>query len=134
MIAGTGITIQGQTISATGGGAPVEGASVSIQQLANYEFYAEKYVVTSGQKTLTTFSFLCFSTTAEYVLTGTLKEELKKYVYSGITISNGALTITNDGTNMKLINSAPSETVIQHASFTFYEETVPGGGGGGSAV
>jgi len=126
LTAGTGITIQGHTISATGGGAPAPGASVSIQQLANYEFCAEKYVVTSGQKTLTTFSFQCFSTTAEYVLTGTLKEELEKFVRSGYSVSNGAITITNDGTTMKLINSAPSETVDQQGTFTFYSYT--GGG------
>ena len=129
LTAGTGITIQGNTISATGSGAPVEGASVSIQQLANYEFYAEKYVVTSGQKTLTTFSFQCFSTTAEYVVTGTLKEELEHFLPPGAGISNGAITITNDGTTMKLINSAPSEEpdhVIQQATFTFYKYT--GGG------
>ena len=123
LVAGEGITIEGQTISATGGGAPVEGASVSIQELANYEFYAEKYVVTSGQKTLTTFSFQCFSTTAEYVLTGTLKEELEDYVLPNVSISNGAITITNDGTTMKLINSAPSENVNQHATFTFLVDT-----------
>ena len=129
LVAGEGITIEGQTISATGGGAPVQGASVSIQELASYEYYAVKYVVTSGQKTLTTFSFECFSTTAEYVLTGTLKQELEYYVFPNKSISNGALTITNDGTTMKLINSAPSENVNQHATFTFYDFT--GGGGGG---
>ena len=130
LTAGTGITIQDNVISATGGGAPVQGASVSIQELANYEFYADKYVVTSGQKTLTTFSFQCFSTTAEYVLTGTLKEELEKFVDSGYSVSNGAITITNDGTTMKLINSAPSENVCQQGTFTFYVST--GGGGGES--
>ena len=134
LTAGTGITIQGNTISASDSGAPVQGASVSIQQLANYEFYAEKYVVTSGQKTLTTFSFQCFSTTAEYVLTGTLKEELEKFVDSGYSISNGAITISNDGTNMKLINSAPSENVYQQGTFTFYETTGGGGNGGGATV
>ena len=137
LTAGTGITIQGQTISATGGAAPIEGASVSIQELANLEFYAEKYVVTSGQKTLTTFTFECFSTTAEYVLSRTLKEELEKFVDSGYSVSNGAVTIKNDGTNMKLINSAPSSNVIQHATFTFYDFIdQPGGGepGGGGDV
>ena len=128
LTAGTGITIQGNTISATGSGAPVEGASVSIQELANYDFYADKYVVTSGQKTLTTFSFQCFSTTAEYVLTGGLKEELEQFVLPNTSISNGAVTISNDGTNMKLINSAPSENVAQQGTFTFYSDL--GGGGG----
>ena len=48
-----------------------------------------------------------------------LKENLDRYVEPNKSISNGAITITNDGTTMKLINSAPSETVNQHATFTF---------------
>ena len=62
------------------------------------------------------------------MLSRTLKEELEKFVDSGYSVSNGAVTIKNDGTNMKLINSAPSSNVIQHATFTFYDFT--GGGGG----
>ena len=80
--------------------------------------------------TLTTFSFYCFSTTAEYVITGELKEELEKLVPRTTGISNGALTITNDGTNMKLINNKSTESGNQQATFTFYNYT---GGGGGVA-
>ena len=123
LTAGTGITIQDNVISATGGAAPVEGASVSIQELENYEFYAQKYVVTSGQQTLTTFSFQCYR--AEHVLTGQIKEQLETFLPFG-SVSSGALSISNDGTNIKLINSSPSRDVYQHASFTFYKET--GGG------
>ena len=126
LTAGTGITIQGNTISASGGSAPVEGASVSIQDFSTFDFYAYKHVVTSGQKKLTTFTFYCFSTTAEYVLTGELGQQLENYVFPNITISNGAISITNDGTSMKLVNSAPSETVFQQGTFTFYA-TVGGG-------
>ena len=122
LIAGTGITIQGQTISASG-------ASHTIQEFSGGgEFNAIKHGVTSGDYTLTTFSFACYNT-AEVVLTGELKEELKKYVYSGITVSNGALSISNDGTNIKLINSAPSFNLDQHGTFTFYDYT-----GGGADV
>ena len=128
LTAGTGITIDGQTISATGGGAPVEGAIISIQDLTppTYEFRVYKQVVTIGQKTLTTFSFHCGDVTAEYVITGELKEELQYYVFTDANISNGALSITNDGTNIKLINSAPSYGKSQQATFTFYKST--GGG------
>ena len=122
LTAGTGITIEGQTIS-------YSGTTSTIQEFSGGgEFKAFKHDVTSGDYTLTTFSFVCYNT-AEVVLTGELKEELKKYVYSGITVSNGAVTIKNDGTNMKLINSAPSFDVDQHATFTFYDYS--GGGGGG---
>ena len=126
LTAGTGITIQGNTISATGGAAPAPGASVSIQDFTPNGFDAYKHVLTSGQQTLTTFSFM--SNQAEGVISGELKEELIRYVPPTFTMSNGALSITNDGTSMKLINSAPSENVIQHATFTFSKYNHGGGG------
>ena len=124
LTAGTGITIQGNTISATGGGGG-ETSTIQLYDL-NWTFRPYKHVVQSGGETLTTYSFMCYE--AESVITGELKQELEYYVFPNESISNGALTITNDGTTMKLINSAPSENVIQHASFTFYKFT----GGGGS--
>lgn len=117
LTAGTGITINGQTISATGG-APLEGASISIQYFSSLDYDAFKQVVTSGQQTLTTFSFKCYEA-PECVITGDLKLHLNSYVLPNTSISNAAITITNDGTTMKLINSAPSENVRQHATFTF---------------
>lgn len=127
LVAGEGITINGQTISATGG-ATVEGASVSIQDFTppTHDFGALKKVVTIGQATLTTFVFTCLK--AEHVLSGELKEELGEYVFG--SISNGAITISYDGTNVKLINSAPSENVWQQGTFTFFVDF--GGGGGGT--
>ena len=67
---------------------------------------------------LTTLSFECYNA-AETVVTGDLKQFLKANVKPNKSISNAAISITNDGTNIKLINSAPSENVIQHATFTF---------------
>ena len=128
LTAGTGITIQGNTISATGSAAPVEGASVSIQDFSTPDFLASKHVVTIGQQMLTTFSFEFRPTSAESVITGGLNEEIERFV-RGRSISNGALTITNDGTTTKLINSKSTELVCQHGTFTFYEYT--GGAGGG---
>ena len=122
LVAGEGITIEGQTISATGG------ATHTIQDFSTNEFDAIKHVVTIGQQELTTFSFDCLDATAEYVITGELKEELKAYIYPSLTFSNGAISISYDGTNMKLINSAPTENVHQQGTFTFYRPT--GGGGG----
>ena len=58
-----------------------------------------------------------------------LEKLIAKYVGVNDTYSNSAITIKNDGTNIKLINSAPCEApdyVIQHATFTFYKYT--GGG------
>ena len=122
LVAGTGITIDGQTISASG-------SSHTIQDFINPpDFGALMHVVTTGQQPLTTFTFNYLSQNAESVVTGELKEQLERFFPTNQTITNGALTISNDGTNIKLINSAPSENVIQQATFTFYGE---GGGGGG---
>ena len=120
LVAGEGITIQGQTISATGGG-------IFIKEFvsAGAEFFAMKYVLTSGRKISVTFSFECYNA-AEIVLTGELKEDLENCVWENRSISNGAITITNDGTNIKLVNNAPSGQVYQHGTFTF-----PYNGGGG---
>ena len=125
LVAGDGITIQGNTISATGG---AEGATSSIKffqdEAGGYEVYKETITqaysdgITSGRLTFTTFSFECYNA-AETVLTGELKQSLTHYVIAKTSISNGALTITNDGTNIKLINSAPSENVRQQGTFTF---------------
>ena len=90
----------------------------TIQEFSDTNFKAYKQRVETSQGALTTLSFQCYNA-AETVLTGDLKQYLKYYVLPNKSISNGALTITNDGTNMKLINSSPSENVIQHATFTF---------------
>ena len=122
LIAGTGITIEGHTISASGG------TTHTIQEFINPpDFGALMHVVTTGQLPLTTFTFNYLSQNAESVVSGELKEQLERFVPTNQTITNAALTISNDGTNIKLINSAPSSQVYQQATFTFYGE---GGGGG----
>ena len=93
----------------------------------NFEAY-EHYVFTSGGEGLVTFVFECYSGTAEHVITGELKKELKNYALPNVTVSNGALTFTYDGTNMKLINSKSTESGNQQGTFTFFRST--GGGGG----
>ena len=113
LVAGDGITIEGQTISASGG------ATSTIKYFEDTNFTAYKYrVQTSEAAALTTFSFECYNA-AETVLTGDLKKQLKSYILPNTSISNGAISITYDGTTMKLINSAPSENVTQYATFTF---------------
>ena len=117
------ITIQGNTISAT------SGSTHTIQFFSGNGFEAFEHIVTSVENpydVLKTFSFKS-SGQAEIVITGELKGVLEQYVDPSMTVSNGAISITNDGTNMKLINSAQSLNVFQHATFTFYGED--GGGG-----
>ena len=139
LTAGTGITIQGNTISATGGGAPVEGASVSFHQFGTQGtgLYAVKYTITSGSDVMTQFTFECQPGTNEFVITGALKEELRPYIapYGMVNkhLSSGAITITAtasvDGIVMKLVNSNyAAENVVQQETFTFYEKIgdVPG--------
>ena len=93
-------------------------ASSTIQFFSGTNFKAYKYSVETNEGALSTLSFEC-GNGAETVLTGDLKRYLEDYVKTNKSISNGAITITYDGTTMKLINSAPSENVIQHATFTF---------------
>ena len=118
LTAGTGITIQGQTISATGGSAPVEGASVSFQEYIDNGFRGIKHVLTSEQGTLRTYSFECSQ--AETVVTGEFKTELEEIVPPTCSLSNGNVTITNNGTDMKIITSEATETHYQQGTFTFY--------------
>ena len=122
LVPGDGITIQGNTISATGG------ATSTVQYFISTYYRAYEHRVETSDGPLLTFSFECYNT-AETVSEGALKKDLGAYVLQNKSISNGAISITYDGTTMKLINSAPSENINQHGTFTFYGETVTGGGG-----
>ena len=116
LTAGDGITIQGQTIS-------YSGTSSTIQRLdkPNDSFFAIKHVVTSGQQKLTTFVFQCHE--AETVLTADLIQQLEGNFPTNKTISNGAVSIVNDGTNIKLINTKSSEVGSQQGIFIFSNAT-----------
>ena len=136
LVAGSGITIQGNTISASGGvGGETSSFKFYIQEDEGGSFYVYKHTitqpfsngVTSGRLTFTRYTF--DGGGSEIVLTGELKEDIEYYVLPNKSISNSALTITNDGTNIKLTNSKPTEQVIQQATFTFYD-FIPEGGGG----
>ena len=91
----------------------------TIQKFSGTNFKALKHLVRCLYGQLITFSFECYNA-AESVITGDLKQALEQFVKRNVSISNGALTITNDGTTMKLINSSPSENVNQQATFTFH--------------
>ena len=116
LTAGTGITIQGNTISASGG------ATSTIQYFQDNNFTAYNHSVVTSDGALTTLSFECYNA-AETVLTGDLKYILEDFVLPNNSISNGAISITYDGTTVKLINSSPSENVTQYATFTFNGNT-----------
>ena len=93
------------------------GSSI-IQYFEDTNFKAYMHGVQTSVGSLLTFSFECYNA-AETVLTGNLKLYLDTYVKPNTSISNGAITISYDGTTMKLINSTASENVTQHATFTF---------------
>ena len=112
LTAGTGITIQDNVISASG-------ITSTVQYFIDSYYRAYEHRVETSDGPLLTFSFECYNT-AECVITGELKQTLALYLRERKSISNGALTITYDGTTMKLLNSAASENVNQHATFTFY--------------
>ena len=148
LTAGTGITIQGNTISASGGGGG-ETSSFKLFAQQHESTYFEVYKhtitqpfsngVTSGRLTCTTYTFHGGGSEAEIVLTGELKEDIEPFIrnlVNSVGTSNGALTITNDGTNIKLMNSKSTEQVFQQATFTFYSFIPDGGntGGGGSII
>ena len=128
LVAGEGITIQGQTISATGGGAPVEGAFIEINPLSlpTDEFDCVAYHVYNSENVMHTLVFNCSSATAEIVIDSEIKEVLEQYFLPNTSVSNGAITISNNGTTMKLINSKSTESGSQQGTFTFYKST--GGG------
>ena len=113
---GDGITIQGNTISAS---SPT--SNIEFYYAPEWLFRAFKQVVTNGDYTFVTFTFECKHAFAERVLTGNIKNDLEKFVGAGTTVSNSAISIKNDGTSMKLINSAGSQNGNQQGTFTFYD-------------
>ena len=116
LVAGDGITIEGQTISAS---API--SNIEFYYAAEWLFRAFKQVVTNGDYTFVTFTFDCKPQFAKRELVGDLKNDLEKFVGANMTVSNGAITITNDGTTMKLIKSAGGENENQQGTFTFFD-------------
>ena len=121
LTAGTGITIQDNVISATGG------ETSTIQVFQGNGFSAMKHVLESGADEIATFTFNCAPNTSEAVMSEELKAELIQFVPQGVGVSNGAITISNDGTSIKLINSKSTESGMQQGTFTFVK--AEGGGG-----
>ena len=112
LIAGDGIIIAGNTIS----------ARTRTTYYTGEDYKALKQVFTHIGVTFSLYTFDCQPQFTERELTGTIKIDLKKFVRAGMTVSNGAISITNDGTTMKLIKSKASENGNQQGIFTFYNE------------
>ena len=126
LTAGDGITIQGNTISASG-------SSYEIHE--NDEVWTViEHVVTTGNNTIKTFSFET-SGYSTVPISGSLKRELSAFIPLNSKVTSGSLAITTDNKNMFLNNSAPSDG-RQQATFTFLTINESGGegGGGGSLV
>ena len=116
LVPGDGITIEGQTISAS---AP--SSNIEFYYAPEWLFRAFKQVVTNGDYTFVTFTFECQPEFAARELSGNIKNDLEKFVGAGMTVSNGAVSISNDGTKMKLMKSASSQNPYQQGTFTFYD-------------
>ena len=110
-----------ETISSIGGGTT---STIQKYFTTGYQFEAYKQVVTNVGYTFVTVTFDCDPNFTERVLNGNIKTDLEKFVGANKTVSNGAITIKNDGTTMKLINSGGSQNANQQGTFTFYDGDV----------
>ena len=113
-----------ETISSIGGG----GTTSTIKSYtvgSDWHFSAFKQVVTKGATTLVTFTFDCDPNFTERELSDNIKQDLEKFIGAGMSVSNGAISITNDATSMKLIKSGASENVHQQGTFTFFDGSSP---------
>ena len=115
LTAGDGITIEGQTIS----------ARPKITFYTGEDYRAFKQVFKHVGVTFATYTFDCEPVFTECELRSTIELDLKKFVRAGMTVSNGAISISNDGTTMKLIKSGGSQNVNQQGTFTFYDSPNP---------
>ena len=122
LTAGDGITIQGNTISATGATSTIE------YSYSDGRYQLFKYVVTDGYHKFITYTFNVNSGNPQLTFVGDLKNDLERFVRVDSTVSNGALKLTNDGTAIILINSKSTESGSQQGTFTFYDENPTGGG------
>ena len=122
LIAGNGITIQDNVISSSGDGGLFP---IFLEYGTRGESY---YVFMEGFGLRTTFTIEVVQGSTEFTVDGGLKTELTQHLTSVGTVTNGAITLTYDGTNVKIINNNPSLETTQQATFTFYTKpSVPEG-------
>ena len=117
-----------ETISSIGGGAT---STIEYYNLSR-DLQIFKQVVTNGYDTFVTYTFNVNSGNPQLTFAGDIKNDLEKFVGTNKTVSNGAITITNDGTTIIVTNSKSTEDGNQQGTFTFYERNTGGGGNVGS--
>ena len=110
-----------ETISSIAGGTT---STIDYDHSVAGKYQYFKHGVTDGYRTLATFTFDCEPTFTECELLGNIKQDLEKFVRANMTVSNGAISITNDGTTMKLIKSGASQNVNQQGTFTFFDGAI----------
>ena len=124
LVAGDGITIEGQTISAIGGS--------FIEILENSEYItAIEHVETYGNLTVKTFSFE-ISAFGTVTINNPLKSELLPFMPVGSKFINGGLELFNANNDLIIGNiKNGSESDRQQATYTFFTINESGGEGGG---
>ena len=90
-------------------------------ELEGVDYSAFKQVVTNGNNTFVTYTFNVNSGNPQLTLVPDLKNDLEKFVRVDSTVSNGAISLTNDGTSIKLINNKSTESGMQQGTFTFFD-------------
>ena len=122
LTAGEGITIQGQTISATGG------TSIVIHE-NNETIKAIEQVATIGNKTVKTFSF-DIGAFGEVAINNPLKRELLPFIPLNTKVISGGLYLINQSNVLSLVNTVNGvKADRQQATFTFLTNNESGGGG-----
>lgn len=112
LTAGANITIQGSVISASGGLTPTH---------ITYGTRGKSYYVFKEVFGLrTTFTIEVVQGNPELTVVGDLKTELVKALSTVKTITNGAITLTYDDTNVKIITDTSPANGVEQATFTFY--------------
>lgn len=114
LTAGSGIIIQGSTISATGGLTPQHVSFGTRGQ----SYYAFREVF--GQRT--TYTIEVVQGEPELTVVGPLKESLAQELSTVKTVTNGAITLTYDDTNVKIITNTSPANGVEQATFTFFHQ------------
>lgn len=114
LTAGSGITIQGTTISATGGLTPQHESFGTRGQ----SYYAFREVF--GQRT--TYTIEVVQGEPELTVVGPLKTVLAEELSSVKTVTNGAITLTYDNTDVKIVTNTSQANGVEQATFTFYHQ------------
>lgn len=112
LTAGNGITIQDNVISASGGLTPTH----ITYGTRGRGYYVFKEVF--GMRI--TYTIEVVQGNPELTVVGDLKTDLVSKLANVSTLTNGAITLTYDGTNVKIFTNTSSANGVEQATFTFY--------------